>query len=474
MITKKNKKILQQFLALAPDPEFTFTYDELLGYIFGLAMTPDIVLPSEWLPIIFDNKYPDYDSEKQAEKMLRCLIEVYNSFTADFHNNALDFPFTEEFLMTDRMEKLYEWVSGLEEALALRDEFWDPIEYPKLSEQKKEELYYAMMVVQGLADPVEVEEFFAAMPEEIFQEAFPDTDNDGEKLDHNMRVQALLIASLPLSVQTLQDHAHTVEKKRQRTTGNHTIHQLPVRAAKVNRNEPYPCNSGKKCCETPTDISHFRKKKSNVIQGNFPQYGKKQTADVPAPTPAPSTSNFQLKIGLKNATPPIWRRILVEEKTTLARLHEIIQIAMGWTNSHLHMFIIDQTFYCPPDRDDDRSHFESKNEAHFTLRDLKEKIHHGFQYVYDFGDDWMHQITVEKTLLVEKEQNSPVVLAGRRTCPPEDIGGIYGYMRALEVLQDPEDEEYQELCEWLGEDFDPALFRKAQITEINAILKKLA
>ena len=470
MITKKNKKILEQFLALAPDPEFTFTYDELEGYLFGLAMTPDVILPSEWLPIIFDGKFPTYESKKQMVEMNECLMEVYNSLIAHFDNKTLDFPFSEEFLTSGNMEKIYEWVSGFEEALILRDELWDPAEFPKISDAKAEELYYAMMVIQGLTDPDDVTEFFAAMPEEVFKEAFPETD--GEDLDHEMRVQALLIASLPLSVSTLQSHARKVEKDRRKGLQQTTVHQLPTRSTKVGRNEPCPCNSGKKykkCCGAPVDASPTTQKKSNIIQGNFPQYGKKKTA----PKPAPSTSVFQLKVGLKNAKPPIWRRILVEENTTLARLHEIIQIAMGWTDTHLHMFIIDRIFYSPPEEDDEWSSLDSKNEKDFTLRDLEGKISHGFQYVYDFGDDWMHQITVEKILSAEENQDYPVVLAGRRTGPPEDIGGIYGYMRALEILQDPLDEEYQELCEWFPDDFDPALFRKAEIAEINAVLKKL-
>ncbi len=470
MITKKNKKILEQFLALAPDPEFTFTYDELKGYLFGLAMTPGIILPSEWLPIIFDDKYPIYESKKQMEEMNECLMEVYNSFITHFDNKTLDFPFSEEFLNSGNMEKIYEWVSGFEEALILREELWDPAEFPKISDAKAEELYYAMMVIQGLTDPDDVADFFAAMPEEIFKEAFPDTE--GEDLDHEMRVQALLISSLPLSVSTLQGHARKVEKDRQKGLQQATIHQLPTRSTKVGRNEPCPCNSGKKykkCCGTPVDISPATQKKSNIIQGNFPQYGKKKTA----PKPAPAASVFQLKVGLKDAKPPIWRRILVEENTTLTRLHEIIQITMGWTDRHLHMFIIDNTFYCPPGEENDWISPDSKNEENFTLRDLEGTIGHGFQYVYDFGDDWMHQVTLEKILPVKENQDYPVVLAGRRTGPPEDIGGIYGYMRALEILQDPGDEKYQELCEWFADDFDPALFRKAEITEINTILKKL-
>ncbi len=469
MITAKQKKLLKQFLTLAPEPELTFTYDELLGYLFGLAMTPDIILPSEWLPVIFGDETPVYNSMEEMEEIMNCLTEIYNGFTDNFHNNALDFPFTEEFLMAGDMATLYEWVSGLDEALALRDELWDPMEFPKISEKKAEELFYSMMVIQGLVDPLEVADFFNAMPENTFKEAFPDVDDD--ELDREMQIQALLLASLPLSIDTLQKHAKRVEKKRQKGLQNSPVHLVPNRTTKIGRNEPCPCKSGKKykkCCGAPSDISSASRKKSNIIQGNFPQYGKEQTTAKPAP----STSVFQLKVGLKNAKPPIWRRILVEEQTTLARLHDIIQIAMGWTNTHLHMFIIGNTFFCPPEENDNQDNFESKNEDDFTLGDLEEKIRDGFQYVYDFGDDWMHQITVEKVLPVEDE-HYPMVLTGRRTCPPEDIGGIYGYMRALEILDDPEDEEYGELREWFGDGFDPSLFRKPQITKINALLKKL-
>jgi hypothetical protein len=115
----------------------------------------------------------------------------------------------------------------------------------------------------------------------------------------------------------------------------------------------------------------------------------------------------------------------------------------------------------------------TKDEAHFTLQTLLNKILPGFQYIYDFGDDWLHQIAVEKVLGPEEGKPYPLLLTGKRACPPEDIGGIPGFLFLLEVLKNPEDEEYQEYKDWLDEEYDPARFGKEEIALINAVLEEM-
>jgi len=209
MLTKEESSTLKNYLALAPNLEGTFTYEELQGYLFGLAMTPGILLPSDWVPVIFGDESPIFDSEGQVEAMHSCLIQVYSRLSAAFQKQKLTFPFDLNDLDTDSIELLYAWVSGFEEALAIKEETWDPEEYDDLPEKHTEQLYHSLMTIQGLVDPAEVMDFFENMPQEAFQEVFPDRENSPE--DREMQIQMFLLASLPLAIETLQGHARLVE-----------------------------------------------------------------------------------------------------------------------------------------------------------------------------------------------------------------------------------------------------------------------
>ena len=210
MLTKEEALTLKNYLNLAPNPEGTFTFEELGGYLFGLAMTPGMLLPSEWVPVIFGDEVPAFDTEGQVESMHSCLIQAYSKLSAHFQENKLTFPFDLNNLDTDSIEDLYAWVSGFEEALSLSEELWDPEEFDDLPLKHTEQLYHSLMTIQGLVDPAEVADFFENMPQEAFLEVFPDQGNAPE--DREMQVQMFLLASLPLAVQTLQQHARKVEK----------------------------------------------------------------------------------------------------------------------------------------------------------------------------------------------------------------------------------------------------------------------
>lgn len=466
MLTATEKKNLKNLLAMAEDPDNTFSYDELLGFIFGLAMTPAPLVPSEWMPTIFGGDLPTFTTLEQMQKMTGSLMEVYNTFVAAFHNNKLHLPFNIEKLKDNQFEALYEWISGFEEAIALREEVWDPEEFPELSDRKKEELYHSLMTIQGLVDPVEVMDYFEELPDEMFQEAFAGMDT--ELGDRELQIQVFLMASLPLAIDTFQKHARTVDKIRQRRiTGADS--PTPIRPIKVKQNDPSCSCDGGTCCGGSTPVkkasSVTSKKGANVIKVDFPQHGKKQTSPAPV---------YQLKVALQGAKPPIWRRIQVPGNFTLEQLHGVIQLCMGWSDSHLHQFIIDRTCYCLPDEDDLWQTSRPKNEAKYTLHSLARKIQPQFQYIYDFGDDWMHQIIVEKVLDPKEGPALPVLITGRRACPPEDIGGIYGYMHLIEVLGNPEHEEYEAMADLLDVDFfDPSEFGKEDIAAINAGLEEL-
>ena len=168
-------------------------------------------------------------------------------------------------------------------------------------------------------------------------------------------------------------------------------------------------------------------------------------------------SIYQLKITLVGSKPPIWRRLLVPGSVTLETLHDIIQVAMGWTESHLHQFIVGDVYYSNPGFELDHA----KDEDEFKLNQIAPREKKSFVYEYDFGDGWEHRVVVEKILPPEEGQSYPVCLKGKRACPPEDCGGIWGYAEFLEAISDPEHESHEEMLDWIGGDFDPEEFDPA-------------
>jgi hypothetical protein len=176
---------------------------------------------------------------------------------------------------------------------------------------------------------------------------------------------------------------------------------------------------------------------------------------------------YQIKVTLKWSNPPIWRRLQVHGDTRLGRLHQVLQIAMGWDGGHLHAFDAGGISYGEPD-----PHFPGDIRSERSVRLDKIAQEGGtFRYEYDFGDSWIHEIKVEKVLAPEPGTRYPSCLAGKRACPPEDCGGVPGYERMLGILANPKDEEYEEITEWLGEEFDPEAFDLGAVNEELAKLR---
>ncbi len=184
--------------------------------------------------------------------------------------------------------------------------------------------------------------------------------------------------------------------------------------------------------------------------------------------PASEAPIYQLKVTLHYSKPPIWRRVLVPGNITLGDLHFVIQIAMGWSNSHLHQFMVGNVYYSDPafelDLYGDRVH----NESRVTLMRLVSGEKFKFRYEYDFGDSWLHDILVEKILPPDPEQELPVCVKGARACPPEDVGGIWGYYTFLEALQNPEHPAHTDYKEWFGGEWDAEAF---DLNEVNERLR---
>ena len=176
---------------------------------------------------------------------------------------------------------------------------------------------------------------------------------------------------------------------------------------------------------------------------------------------------YQIQIALTGSKPKIWRRILVPSDLLLSDFHKIIQTTMGWTNSHMHQFIKNQTFYTRRMADYDFwGEMGTVDYSKIKVSDLLKKEKDRIIYEYDFGDSWNHDITLEKILPDDNKITHPICLTGKMNCPPEDCGGIWGYSDMLEILKHPDHEEYEEYVDWLGEGFDPEYFNKIEINEM--------
>ena len=183
----------------------------------------------------------------------------------------------------------------------------------------------------------------------------------------------------------------------------------------------------------------------------------------------PSFRDFnavQVHVSLDDIEPRIWRRLIVPLDTTLADMHPIIQAAMGWRDAHLHEFDVGgltygDTWSLSAERTDDDARVYDAQEV--RMRDFSREP--GVTYVYDFGDNWRHTVTLEKLVVAAPAPKKPSCIDGARCCPPEDVGGTSGYFEFLRVLLAPEPDESDEhhrLKRWSGGRFDPEKFDLAK------------
>jgi hypothetical protein len=210
------------------------------------------------------------------------------------------------------------------------------------------------------------------------------------------------------------------------------------------------------------------KKLMECLQANIVMPEMRPAKASKASKTMPAEPVYQFKITLLESHPPIWRRIQVHD-CTLDKLHEHIQTAMGWTNSHLHHFIIDEELYGDPDLVGDN--FTELNYKDSTLAtkisDILPKSgkKFRFQYEYDFGDSWNHEVLFEKGVQTDPKAKYPLCLEGERACPPEDCGGVWGYGDFVEAIRNPDHERHDELLEWVGGSFNPEKFDPAKATK---------
>jgi hypothetical protein len=175
---------------------------------------------------------------------------------------------------------------------------------------------------------------------------------------------------------------------------------------------------------------------------------------------------YQFRITLLDTQPAIWRRVQVKD-CTLDKLHEHVQTALGWTNSHLHHFRVGEQLYGDPLlMQENFAEMEYEDSTATRLSDILPRSgrRFRFEYEYDFGDSWRHKVLFEGCPRAERGKRYPVCLEGARACPPEDVGGAWGYQDFLGAIADPENEERDGLLEWAGGSFDPDAFDPAAAT----------
>lgn len=180
---------------------------------------------------------------------------------------------------------------------------------------------------------------------------------------------------------------------------------------------------------------------------------------------------YQIKVTLLGTRPPIWRRLLVPADLTLEQLHDVLQLAMGWQDCHMHDFRVGQKRFGTPDASEKLMGLPSTaSERTARLSTVLGKVGAKAVYTYDFGDSWEHGIVVEKILAPEPGHAYPACVDGKRNAAPEDCGGVPGFYNLLEAISDPGHDEHEDLKDWLGDDFDPEAF---SVDEVNRHLAPL-
>ena len=176
---------------------------------------------------------------------------------------------------------------------------------------------------------------------------------------------------------------------------------------------------------------------------------------------------YQLRISLQGTSRPIWRCIQIPAAIPLCCLHDVLQIAMGWSDSHLHDFEMNGRRYgVPVEEFTDVDLIEEKD---IPLSSLLKREEDSLVYCYDFGDDWRHDVVLEKVML--SVCTHLVCLAGENRCPPEDVGGVAEYEDFWNVMSDRYRKEHLEMRRWVGGDLQPDEF---DLESVNTILSQLS
>lgn len=182
---------------------------------------------------------------------------------------------------------------------------------------------------------------------------------------------------------------------------------------------------------------------------------------------------YRVRVALEEIEPPIWRRFDIASDLTLDRVHEVLQLVMGWSNYHLDSFVSGDDPHDPgAERYLDRGSIDEGllgvDVQLVRLDQVLVEPGERLWYQYDFGDDWLHALDLEEVRT--RAANEPVAhcLAGERACPPEDCGGTPGFQELLDTLAGPPGPERDRMRTWAGEDYDPEHFDVEHVNDAIA------
>ena len=168
--------------------------------------------------------------------------------------------------------------------------------------------------------------------------------------------------------------------------------------------------------------------------------------------------SYILRVELLEIEPLIWRRLRVPRGIAFTRLHQILQLALGWRDSHLHEFRADKLVIGMKEVNEVDAREGIQDEKEWKLQELLDTGVTEFEYLYDFGDGWRHRVIVEPATRGGQSGPSPLCLAGENACPPEDVGGPHRYAGFLKALANPAHREHGEFTRWIGGVWDPKGF----------------
>jgi uncharacterized protein len=233
MFTEFEERQISEFLKLALVPSNTLTLDGVHGLLYGLAIAPDLITPDDLLPMVYGIELASFN-ESQANQLFATLFGIYNRFVQENQAGTLIFPFDIDKLTRNDIPRIRAWCQGLMRVLSIEPELWGITEHeqdPAAITEEEQELSTSIAIVSGIAFPENAAEFFR-------DESFEDVENKSES-----SLQGKVFFFLPMAVDYIQQHGGKLSKS--------TMKRMQACSGKPGRNDPCPCNSGKKykkCC----------------------------------------------------------------------------------------------------------------------------------------------------------------------------------------------------------------------------------
>lgn len=437
--------MLEKYFSRPARPKGALNYSETAGFLFAVVCCPELIMPSEWLELIFKGEADT--SIEEGRQVTMAILSLYNMILEQVEGESMELPpgitvAAKPMANFETDAPLSQWSKGWITGHDWLYDVWDE----NLSEALDTELSSIMMILSFFSNP--------EVARKIHKE-FTSGKESFEDMVGNM------LELLPGAMYAYANMGRAIEVVRDEFGDSY---EPPVKVVKVGRNEPCPCGSGvkyKKCCAAPG---------ASPAPSRTGTGGSSKAEGVPV---------YELRVTLKNIKPPVWRTFAVPGSMKLNVLHDVLQTVMGWTDSHLHMFRSGRQIF-ELLREDGMDDFPSfgfdpppppMDEREVSLNEVLGKPGDKFTYLYDLGDSWEHTVKLEKIKLADPGTALPLCLKGKRSCPPEDIGGPWGYASFLEAIVNEDHPQHEELTDWLDGDFDPEYF---DAKEVNQILKGFA